>query len=288
MDYKHAMETLKSTRDFKDKRVPEDIIEETIAYAEQKDGLMPGQKIQVTYLKHGDTAFEELKGIVGYHGIMISAPQYLLFSCENVDYHQINVGYFVEDILLRLRAKEVDSCWISIPEDGELVKSALNLHIDGEVAALVALGYDNFEVRVVNPVPTGGNYSKSSMRVVENNRSTRLSIDEFVYKETWGQQATLDDLKGLALDKVFYYTIMAPSTYNRQPWRFLLQDNKLLLFVEHDEQINHELDLLDAGVIMCYIDILMNYFSIQGKWKLEMDNNIVDIPDKYRYIGYFS
>jgi len=84
---------------------------------------------------------------------------------------------------------------------------------------------------------------------------------------------------------------MAPSSFNRQPWRFLLKGNRAYLAIKRDERVNDELDLLDAGIIMLYVELLFAETNISGTWKLSISEKPVeveDIPEEYKYIGYFS
>lgn len=288
LDYKSIINSLKSTRDFKDEMVPDKIIEEIISYAKESHGLFEGQDIHVHYLKDGEDVCNKLQGVAGYPGLMIKAPQYLLFSTQIIKNHQINVGYFVEKILLQLKDKDVDSCWIDIPEAGDIVKEVLDLQTDEEIAALIGIGYDNNETKVVNTMDTGDNYSKSDMKIVENNVSPRLSMNEVVYIEKWGEKTSVEAFIDLALDDVFRYALMAPSSYNRQPWRFILKGKELHLFIREDDFAHNELNLLDAGIIMLYIEILMRDSSIVGSWKVKEKCPFNDIPDVYQYIGCFS
>lgn len=287
MDYRKLIANTKSTRDFQEKRVSDSIIREVLEYSNNVESLIPQQSISINYISDGEEAYNKLQGIAGYHGIMIKAPQYLLFLSDNLENHQINVGYFVEDIILKLSEKEIDTCWINIPEDGEIVKSVLGITDKKEAAALVAIGYDNNEIKVVNQVSVGDNYSKSNLRVVENNTSTRLNVEEILYLNKWGNNISLDKLIDLGLHDILHYAVMAPSTLNRQPWRFILRDKQLIIAIRNDENVNNELDLLDSGIMMLFIQIMMKESNIQGKWTLsELKDE--EIPDNYRVIGYFS
>ncbi|MFZ7120676.1 MAG: nitroreductase family protein [Eubacteriaceae bacterium] len=287
MNYRKLITNTKSTRDFHEKKIPESIIREVLEYSNNVESLIPQQSISINYISDGEEAYNKLQGIAGYHGIMIKAPQYLLFLSDNLENHQINVGYFVEDIILKLSEKEVDTCWINIPEDGEIVKLALGITDNMEAAALVAIGYDKNEIKVVNQVSVGDNYSKSDLKIVENNISTRLNVEEILYLDKWGNNISIDKLIDLGLHDIFHYAVMAPSTLNRQPWRFILRDKLLIIAIRNDENINNELDLLDSGIIMLFIQIMMKESNIQGKWTLsELKDE--KIPDNYRVIGYFS
>jgi len=288
MNYKRLIEETKSTRDFKKKVVPEKVIRKIMDFAKATTTLFEEQKIGIHYFDNGEEIYEALQGVAGFNGIMHKAPQYLLFTSDNKENHQINIGYFVQQILLKLQELEVDSCWITIPEDGEIVKEILNIQDQKEPAALVAIGYDNNEIKVINRFHFGENYSKTNMKVVENNVSARLSMEQVVYLDHWGNNGSTEKLEEMGLDDVFRYIVLAPSSFNRQPWRFVLKENTLYLAIRQDPGVNIELDFLDAGIVMLYIEILMKEFSILGKWHVETDVKMKEIPENYKYIGFFA
>lgn len=291
MNIKDLIENSKSTRDFKEKRVPEELVKEVISFSKEAKPLYTDQKIHMMYLEDGNMVNEALEGIAGFNGIMIKAPQYFLFVTDNKEHDQINVGYYVQKIILKIQDLGLDSCWISVPEDGQIVKEALSIDVEGEPAAILAIGYDEDEKKVINQFKWGENYSKTSMKVVENNVSSRLSMTEVVYFDKWGKTENLDQFIELGMEEVFRYAVMAPSSFNRQPWRFLLKDNHLYLAIKEDDKANEELDLLDAGIIILYVELLFTENSIDGTWKIEIDGErkeTIHIPQDYKYIGYFS
>lgn len=287
MNYKKLISEAKSTRDFKEDEVPSHVIDEVVAYSKEGSTIFPGEEIDMLVLNNGEVVNQSLQGIAGFNGIMIKAPAYLLFFSDKKENHQINIGYYVQQILLKLQQLGVDSCWITIPEDGEIIKAALKIENNKEASALVAIGYDNNEIKVVNRFHFGENYSKANMKVVENNVATRLSMDKVIYINNWGNHVSVDELKDMGLDKVFHYAVMAPSSFNRQPWRLLLKGDALHLVIRDDPGVNYELNLLDAGIFMYYIEIMMRDSNVLGKWHVETEFKIEEIPDNFKYIGFF-
>ena len=69
---------------------------------------------------------------------------------------------------------------------------------------------------------------------------------------------------------MFYYIRFAPSSYNNQPWRFVLKDHKVILLLAYSSE--EQLNLTDAGIIMYYFESLVNPWD-HNKWKL------IDKPD---------
>ncbi|MBF7097184.1 nitroreductase family protein [Alkalibacter mobilis] len=289
MTLRKILSERKSVREFKEKKVPIDELRKILLNKDHRDDIVQNTELEVYLLEDGDWAYDVLNGMAGYNGHMVKAPHYALFMSNNIENHQIQTGYYAESLMVLLAEEEIDSCWLNIPQDGELVKTALGIEDPREAAALIAIGYKKWDKRVINPIDTGANYSKADLKQVDDNVTSRLKAEEIVFVEDWGKNPSWDDLKNMGLENVFYYVRMAPSTLNRQPWRFLLRNKKIYLTIRMDENLNHEYDLLEAGIMMFYMEQIMSAYSLQGKWTLlEESGKDFGIPEDYFVAGHFS
>ena len=116
--------------------------------------------------------------------------------------------------------------------------------------------------------------------------SSRVGIEDIVFKDEIGKVVSVDELESRGLDDLFYYVRFAPSSYNKQPWRFVLKDHKVILLMAYSN--DEELNLADAGIIMYYFESLAKAIGINSKWELIDENNIKDEECKYKYIGEFA
>lgn len=279
----------KSVREFKEKTVPLETLEQILSDAEYKENLVKNVDLEAVLLEDGDVAYSALDGIAGYNGYMIKAPHYVLFLSNEIENHQIQAGYYAESLMMKMAMEEIDSCWLNIPENGSLVKTVLGIDDDREAAALIAIGYKKWDKKVIHSVDTGGNYSQADMEIVDDNTSSRLKEVEIVYLDEWGKNPTWDELKEMGLEDVFHYVRFAPSTLNRQPWRFLLRDKRIFLAIRMEPDLGHEYDMLEAGIAMFYLERIMSEYSLNGKWTmLPRTDEDRGIPQDYFVPGYFS
>ena len=154
----------------------------------------------------------------------------------------------------------IGNCWITVGDVEEDVKKSLFNYEKGEVNLLLAIGY---------PVDT---------TVRQHQFDDRKGIGEFVFIDDLGNKATNEDLEQRGLDEIFAYARFAPSAYNAQPWRFLLVDDLIKLYIE---DYKGNANLLDAGIIMYYIDKLGESISMGSNWEIKPEIN----DDKYVYIA---
>ncbi len=278
MQFHRILEERKSVREFRDKSLSKEHIyalQESF-YKSQK--LIQDLNVDFHFLADGNRAHEALLGYAGYHGRAIEAPHYMVITSEKKEGYLINAGYIMEQILLKAYELEIGSCWIDVLEEMDALRNKLNMEDPKDIVAMAALGYP-----------------KKNIFGIETSVSDRESIEDLVFLERWGQPMELDILNQRGLGEIFYYVRHAPSWGNIQPWRFILDNDKLVLIMLNDEKygkgdsIDKEHDL-DCGIIMLYIEKMMHKKGIRGKWSLDLNilyKDRYNIPKNSEIKGYF-
>lgn len=278
MDFRNIIKNKNSIREFKEKGLDRKTIDKLLKYVNDIEPLQREIYTDFHFIEEGHRVHDFLLGNAGYHGMAIDAPHYLLLLSEKKPHYLKNAGYIMEQILIKAYALGLGSCWIDVIVGIDKLKKELGIAQKGEIAAMAALGY-----------------SKTNIFGIETSVANRESMEELVYKEEWGQSMDLEEFRQWGLEDVFYYARHAPSWGNIQPWKFILDEDKLILTIlqkdpyilEDSKDKNHE---LDCGIIMLYVEKMMHQQGIKGKWKLDMDKvneEKYNIPDEYRIAGYF-
>jgi nitroreductase len=253
MDYKNLIPKIKSVRDYKADLVSPQILDEIKSFYQNERKLIEGIDVDVI-VKDREDVFEQLKGIAGYKENMIDAPHYLIVASNEGDYYIENTGYICENIMLKAFELGVGSCWITF-KNGDEIKKKLNFESEKKLTAIIALGYDNNKTKIVYDNVSEYNPSRADIKVVEDNTSYRLDVEEVVYIGQWGNNATADDLSNRGILEGFTYARLAPSTLNRQPWRFIVDDGIIVLALRSDAYVNNYEAKIDTGIIMLFFRI---------------------------------
>ncbi|GAA0239121.1 nitroreductase family protein [Metaclostridioides mangenotii] len=288
MDYKALISNRKSIREFKDTPIKQEQLVELEKFSDSCKKLVPNIEVEIKLLDNSrDKVSEKLQNIAGYKGNMIEAPNYIFILSEVVDNHIENAGYIGENIVLKATEIEIDSCWITF-EDSEKILDKLEISSNKNISAIIALGYEatSYKKKIVNPTKTGESYSLSNMEIVDNDTSTRLGVEEIVYIDEWGKNIDAETLAERALLDAFNYARMAPSTLNRQPWRFIVDGGKVILAVRNDEYTNTYESKIDAGIVMLFFESIVRTTLFDTSWTLEKTDKTYNIPSDYKYIGY--
>ncbi len=284
MIYKNLIEERKSVRDYKKDTLPKNILDKIYTFYENTERLVPGIGLSLM-IKNQAEIYHQLNGTAGYEGIMIKAPHYILLLSEKKDHYIENSGYLGEKISLKALESGVNTCWITFP-DSNKVKKRLFLDTDKEITAIIALGYDSAETRTVDKTKVGGNYSKSKLKIVKNNISTRQDIKDIVFIDRWNKTASYEDLKSRGLLDALNYARLAPSSLNRQPWRFIIDGEKVVLTIKDDNQIKNYDKKIDIGISMLYFEAIVSQTLKKVDWTFEEPDKDYNIPGNYKIAGY--
>ena len=259
----------KSVRDFKSKKVDDKILEGAKSYCRNLEE--EGQhNFEFLFFEDGQKIFNSLEGMGGYSGVMIKSPHYIGIRLnDNREDTIIYSGYYMEKLITKLTNLNLGSCWVSIKDVDSQVKKVLFNMNNGSMDYILAIGYPVAK----NP------FSQEPF-------SSRLAIEDILFKNEIGNKIDAHELESRGLEDLFYYIRFAPSSYNNQPWRFILEDHKITLLLAYSSEDN--INLIDAGIAMYYFEHLIRSIGVDNKWKL------IDKPDHedekfiYRYIGEFN
>lgn len=292
-------EKRRSVREYKARVVETNRIEDLIGTLASKPSLIPGIRTDFVFLQDGDAVHETLDGQVGYFGKLIKAPHYMAVLSDSGEGAFMNAGYMVERFNLMATDMGLGTCTIEVPEETGPIKKLLNIESPMELMVLLAVGYPKKERKVLNiydtmlkgslsPLTELG-YPKIDPEYAGEPVSSRLAVDEIVFMGAWGNKVDMEELQQRGVDEVFYYMRLAPSWGNRQPWRFILDGTRIVLFMEGDcEGISKKVEKIEAGIAMLYLELAMAEKGVTGAWTFEAVGKDYGAPQTYYVAGIFN
>ncbi len=284
MNYKKLISERRSVRDFKRKSVDREVLKSLEIYSKVCKRFDESLKTEVKFLDR-NSVYDKLVGFSGYNGIMIDAPIYMFVISEEKENHLINAAYVAEDLMFKAFELGVSSTWITLG-DRDRVDKVAGVDDGERVVALIALGYSESKAMSVNNAKVGSNYSKSNMSFTSPKMSSRLPLDEIVFDSTWGNSASYEFLEVRGIIDAFNYARLAPSTFNRQPCRYIVDGGKIVLFVREDATTNEYEELIDSGIQMAYFEFVFDDSVFDISWKLAGDNDVYSTPDNYKMVAF--
>jgi len=256
----------KSIREFKNKKVSMDIINQIEKYLHVLEKEYFESDFKLRLYDFGERIYNELKEIGGYSGVMVEAPNYIGLDVQNKkDIELIYGSYYMEKLITKLNSLGLNTCWISLDKiDKDIKVKIFGEHIV-EMDYIIALGY-----------------GKAKTLFVPEITSERIGVDQIVFKDEIENPIDPDELENRGLSGLFYYVRFAPSSFNQQPWRFLLENDKVTLLLRYDK--GKSPDIINAGIIMYYFEALAETIGISNKWTL-VNYDYKGNESNYRYIA---
>ncbi|WP_394023583.1 nitroreductase family protein [Anaerococcus martiniensis] len=250
-----------STREYKDTAIDEATRTKLFEIVDAEAEKLGKDDLSFLVNTDGESIYKALEGVAGYRGIMIKAPAYIALNALNDNPASIVKGaYGMEEIITKLNELGLGSCWITVSDVEKTVKQSAFNFTEGDVNLLLAVGY-----------PLDG-------EVRQQRFDDRKPTEDLVFLGDFDTQATDEDLEQRGLNDIFDYAKFAPSTQNEQPWRFVIVDDEINLYIEN---YKGDVNLIDAGIIMYYVDELGKSLAMTSGWDIKPEIS----SDKYTYIA---
>lgn len=259
----------KSVREYKNKEITGEVKKKILSIFDELEREDGNKHFNFVLFEDGDRVYRLLDGLAGYSGVMIKSPHYIGIRLKEVTTDSIIYGsYYAEKLMTEISTLNLGSCWINVKFVDKEIKSKAFGEDNKNIGYIIAIGYP----KAANPF-------------AEEPFSSRVSIQDIVFDEELGRPISMEKLEGRGLDDLFYYIRFAPSNYNKQPWRFILKNDRVILLLEVSEE--GKTDLMDAGLVMYYFVELAKTIGINGQWTIA-DNQVSHDGKNYRQIGEFQ
>jgi hypothetical protein len=199
-----------------------------------------------------DPAEDIFRGIPGGYGKVNGAPALVAFvgDMESPDVQEA-LGYTGEGIILEATALGLATCWVGG-------------FFSPRRAAAIAQVAPNERVLAVTPI----GYTKEGSSLQERAMSR--------FGRNWQRRPLSDLVTGLKenerpdwMKAALEAARLAPSAINRQPWRFQVDKNSII--VSADSALNPTMVVskrLDCGIAMLHIEIGALTSGVRGDWEL--------------------
>ncbi|MBQ8852026.1 MAG: nitroreductase family protein, partial [Oscillibacter sp.] len=197
---------------------------------------------------------------------------------------QVNAGFIMEDMILKLTDLGLDSCWITFT-DSEHVKAALEIDSELDVAAIAAFGYGvkttkRLRLNVLS-------MSKVDVSAQRQYFAPKLSVGEMVFMDTWGNKDGVEEFIGFYDDMLWealYAATLSPSYLNRQPYGFLLHDGRITL-VEKPDSYTGQIDgKLGQGIVLLHFTAVASQWAGKLTWDLGGAPEL-QLPEGYKAVA---
>ena len=216
---------------------------------------------QISFLQMHEINPVDLLVAQGPYGTFVISPHVLLPYTTSHRFPLLEVGFQAQQVVIHLFKQGIGSCYLGTAGRENSVIRHFDLPVNASMGASLVIGY-----------PKNSNLrSVADFFRKPGKRTKRISFEEFFFLEKFNQSGAVPD----SLMKVMKAAQRAPSATNAQPWRFILKDNWLYLYVvprEYPFVLNQRnrntYALHDAGLVMANISLAYEAMGEEHPWVL--------------------
>lgn len=255
MDALAAIHQRFSVRSYADKPVDSALLARLLSFAEKADCLTDVPP-RVTLISGSEEVNSVLTFMVGSYGLIQNAPHLLVgIMPEEAERARVDLGYVLEQVVLEATRLGLGTCWVTGSYDPNQAAEVVSLAPGEVVAAVCAMGqaaeagYGRFHTKVIRRLAGG---------------HKRKPLTKLVYAGRWGEAWSSEEADP-ALVTVLEHARLAPSAHNAQPWRFILDDDRIVLAVTKPS-------FIDAGIVMSHVSLAAEAVELEGRWDLHLSH----------------
>ena len=200
----------------------------------------------------------DLVKLVGAYGHLVTPPHALLPTSPDEPFALVEQGYRMQQIVIHLYEQGIGSCYLGSLGRQSQIQSRFGLPNSNITGALLALGY---------PAQSSPGRTFNTLFRTAIGSNKRLPLEDIFFSGSFDNRTTPPE----HLQPLIQAARFAPSAVNAQPWRFLLLDNTLYLFVTRKNKkygiSGQNYALFDGGICMANITLAMHALGINGRWQ---------------------
>jgi nitroreductase len=288
MDLVSAIQNRHSVRRYKNRSVPQGIVQQVIAAGRNAVPLRSEIGVRWYVAWNGQVIAQCLSGLSGVYNMFTSAPHYIIAVSQERPGFMENLGFCMEQLILTATALRLGTCWIGgMFSEKELHEFVPDLDKDERIVAITPLGYAD--------TSQGARMARQLHRWGTDHLGNRRALHETVSHDIWDVPWTFHDE---TLTQLFELTRLAPSWANTQPWHFVVDDQRLIALVNHVPQRGNIREgkpyyRLDGGIAMCHFYLGAQAVGWPGSWEIpepterEQLRVRYRIPDEYDILGLY-
>jgi len=211
----------------------------------------------------------DLVKLVGAYGHLVSPPHAVLPTSPDEPFALVEQGYRMQQMVIHLYNQGIGSCYLGSIGRQTQIQSRFALPRSNLTGALLAIGYP------AEGLP-GRTFNTLFRNAIGSNK--RLPLEDIFFSGSFDNPTTPPEHLNPLLEAARF----APSAVNAQPWRFLLLDKVLYLFVTRKNKkygiSGQNYALFDGGICMANITLAMQALDINASWLPITEKTNSDMP----------
>jgi nitroreductase len=245
-----------SVRSYEPGPAPLDLLEEVRNEGERAEALT--QTDMRFFLCTDAFMGKEIKGLIGDYGKTIHAPHYIVLASREKEGYLTDSGFRFEQMVLAATHRGLGTCWVGLMFKESSLRTCLGLDPSWRIMVLTPIGR-----------PAEPSLASRALRAMAGSKA-RKPLDQSFFWQNHNAALPATMLANERLVRVLEAARWAPSWMNRQPWRFILTNNEVLVYkMRRQDREGKDYHFLDCGIAMAHLHLAAKALGIRGQWHLE-------------------
>jgi len=270
-DIEKVIRTRKSIRTYSNIDIELQTKQNIIGFMKSNSVGIFGNKVVFYWIDGNSDEFKDVK--LGTYGVISGTKSFIAGKVRNSDKNFEDFGYCLEKLVLYCSGLHVGTCWLGGTYKKTAFAASVNLLEDEFIPAVTPVGYFGTKKTTVDKL----------FRRIAGSDNRKL-FDELFFSESLTTQLSERDKEkyGYVLEMVR----LAPSASNKQPWRIVVADKLLHLFLKRTPNYNKKLlhsDLqrVDMGIAIAHLDLALNEKNTEHRWIVSNPDLVMDEMTEY-------
>ena len=270
-DIEKVIRTRKSIRTYSNIDIEPQTKQNIIGFMQSNSVGIFGNKVDFYWIDGNSDEFKDIK--LGTYGVISGTKSFIVGKVRDSEKNFEDFGYCMEKLVLYCSGLHIGTCWLGGTYKKTAFAASVNLKEDEFIPAITPVGYFGTKKTTVD---------KLFRRIAGSDN--RKPFDELFFSENFSTQLNEKDKEkyGSILEMVR----LAPSASNKQPWRIVVADKLLHLFLKRTPNYNKKLlhsDLqrVDMGIAIAHLDLALNEKNTEHRWIVSNPDLVMDEMTEY-------
>lgn len=253
-----AIKIRKSVRKYERKSLEPDVINKITTLIENPCKGPFGNEPRFVFIEKAEARNKENLRL-GTYGFISNAAYFIGGCIEKFEFSEIDYGYCLEKIIIRLTAMGLGTCWLGGTFKRKEYQKLLNLKPNETIPAITPVGYKAADKTL-----------REKLGLTFTDGSKRYDFETLFFENNFYSPLIFnqEDPYHIALECVR----LAPSAVNKQPWRVIKIDNKYHFFLKREKITGApkgtDLQKIDMGIALSHFKMALNELGFKGKWHI--------------------
>ena len=209
--------------------------------------------------------------------VIIGGDTYVAAKYKKVENAEVAFGYAFEKFVLYATSLGLGTVWLAATIDRKAFEKAVDLKEDEVLPVVSPIGYAASERSI-----------RESIIRIRVKSDERLPFDKIFFKGDFKQGLQESDAGDWLLP--LQMVRLAPSATNKQPWRLVVDGNRVHFYEEKTKGYANEksgdIQKVDLGIAICHFEIAANEEGLKGRFVQK--NPGINIPENTEYIATYE